>query len=224
MTIANCCPRRAVPARLAMLACVACVLAACVAHAPTRPADAPTPPAVAPTVSEHADTPAQRSEAETRRDLAKSNRYSLDPAQAGYYLDVLQGRLVQALGADTKLSRTPNRIGIDLAHRVRFDTVRPWLDATGCRLLQPLADALVEFGKTVILVRVGVDGSGSQAETLAKRRAHAVAECLLRSGIAARRIVVVAPRSDTAAPAANATADALELDVELILRAAKNNR
>lgn len=217
MTIVSRCLRCAGPTRLAMLACVSCVLAACAARAPTRPT-------VAPTVSEHADTPVQRSEAETRRDLAKSNRYSLDPAQAGYYLDVLQGRLVQVLGADTKLSRTPDRIGIDLAHRVQFDARSPWLDTAGCRLLQPLAHALAEFGKTVIVVKVGVGGAGAETEMLAQRRARAVAECLSKSGIALRRIVIASTQTADTSPTTSALAGELELDVELILRDVKNER
>lgn len=215
MTIVSCRRRCAGPTRLAMLACVSCVLAACVVHAPPRPA-------VAPTVREHGDTPAQGGGAETRRDLAKSNRYSLDPAQAGYYLDVLQGRLVQVLGADTKLSRTSDRIGIDLAHRVQFDARSPWLDTAGCRLLQPLAHALVEFGKTVIVVKVGVGGAGAETEMLAQRRARAVAECLSKSGIAPRRIVIASTQTTDTLPTTSAVESELELDVELILRDVKN--
>ncbi|MDE1961617.1 MAG: hypothetical protein KGI64_05205 [Xanthomonadaceae bacterium] len=153
-----------------------------------------------------------------------SERDSLSASEAGYYLDVLQGRLVQVLGADTKLSRTADRIGIDLAHRLKFDTRSPWLDAAGCRVLEPLARALVEFRKTVIAVKVGVDGAGREAETLAERRAGAVAECLASAGVISKRIVIVVTRSASAASAANAAADALELDAELILRDAKNDR
>lgn len=198
-----------------MLTLVSCAMAACAGRAPTRPV-------VAASVREHGSTNAQRSEAVALRDLAEIPRDSLSESQAGYYLDVLQGRLLTVLGTDAKLSRTQDRIGIDLAHRVPLDAVSPWLGATGCRLLRPLADALVEFRKTVIAVKVGDDGADKEATALAGRHARAVAACLSMSGIASRRIVIAAMRPAMATSVTDAASDKLELDVVLILRDAKN--
>ena len=208
---------------LAMSTLASCAIAACAGHAPTRPAVAHHA-ASAPAVRKYGSWSTETSAAEAKRDLAKSDRDSLSASEAGYYLDVLQGRLLQVLGADTKLSRTADRIGIDLAHRVQFDASSPWLDAAGCRVIEPLARALAEFRKTVIAVKVGADGSDRKAEMLAERRAGAVAECLAHSGVISKRIVIVVTRSASATSAANAATDALELDVELILRDAKNDR
>ncbi len=204
--------------RSATLALVSCAIAACAGHAPTRPAVVHHA-ASAPAVRKHGGWSTETSAAEAKRDLAKSDRDSLSASEAGYYLDVLQGRLLQVLGTDAKLSRTADRIGIDLSDRVRLDANSPWLDAAGCRLLQPLARALAEFRKTVISVKVGAYGSDRKAEMLAERRSDAVAECLARSGIMPRRIVVRTLLSD---PAANASGGALKLDVELVLRNAGN--
>lgn len=204
--------------RPAALALASCAIAACAGHAPTRPAVAHHA-ASAPTVRKHGSWNTETSAAEAKRDMAMSERDSLTASEAGYYLDVLQGRLVQILGADTKLSRTADRIGIDLAHRLKFDTRSPWLDAAGCRVLEPLARALAEFRKTVISVKVGADGSDRKAEMLAERRSDAVAECLAHSGVMPTRIVVRTMLSDTAA---RASGGALKLDVELVLRNAGN--
>ncbi|MBU6200263.1 MAG: hypothetical protein KGP08_11485, partial [Xanthomonadaceae bacterium] len=138
MTIVNSHCRRRARMRLAMLTLISCTIAACAGHAPTRPAVAQRATS-APAVRKHGSWSTETSAAEAKRDLAMSERDSLSASEAGYYLDVLQGRLVQVLGADTKLSRTADRIGIDLAHRLKFDTRSPWLDAAGCRVLEPLA-------------------------------------------------------------------------------------
>jgi len=151
----------AILTRLVALMLASCALVACAGHAPTRPA------AVVPSVRGHGSGNTERSEAEVKRDLAKNERNTLSVSEAGYYLDVLQARLVQALGADVKLSRTPDRIGIDLAHRVPFESRGPWISEASCRLLQPLASALVEYRKTAVVVKVGANGTGKDAERLA---------------------------------------------------------
>ena len=206
--------RGAVRVRPAMLIVAACAIAACTGHGPTRSV-VPRQATNAPVGPERNGWKAQRSETQAKTDLAESRRYALDPSEAGYYLDVLQGRLLQLLGTDAKLSRTKDRIGIDLAHRVQFDARSPWLDETGCRILKPLARALMEFRKTVIFVTVGADGTDGEAKVLAQRRSDAVAECLVHSGITPRRIVIPAMLSDRAAVASGS---ALRLDVELVLR------
>lgn len=205
--------RGAVRVRQAVLMLVACAIAACTGHGPTRSV-VPRQPANPPAVPERSGWKAQRSETQAKTDLAESRRYSLDPSEAGYYLDVLQGRLLQLLGTDANLSRTKDRIGIDLAHRVRFEARSPWLDETGCRILKPLARVLVEFRRTVISVNVGADGTDGEAKMLAERRSDAVAECLAHSGIAPRRIVIPTMRSDQAVIVSGS---ALRLDVELVM-------
>lgn len=207
--------------QLPVLMLAVCTIAACSGHAPTR-SSMSRHAASATTVREPSGWNGHKSEVQAKRDLAKNDRDSLSASQAGYYLDVLQGRLLQVLGADTTLSRTPERIGIDLAHRVQFGAASPWLDTGGCKLLQPLARALVEFRKTLIVVKVGVDGAGRDAEMLAELRARAAAHCLAISGVASKRIVIVAAQSVGSAPAATAVGGALELDVELVLREAKS--
>jgi len=208
----------AILTRLVALMLASCALVACAGHAPTRPA------AVVPSVRGHGSGNTERSEAEVKRDLAKNERNTLSVSEAGYYLDVLQARLVQALGADVKLSRTPDRIGIDLAHRVPFESRGPWISEASCRLLQPLASALVEYRKTAVVVKVGANGTGKDAERLEERRAHAVAECLSRFGIALRRIVIMTTPSAEATPATDVADAGLVLDVELILRDGKRGR
>lgn len=217
MTTGNFHSRFTALARLVALPLATCALAACAGHAPTHPA-------VAPSVRGHGSGSTERSEAEVKRGLAKNKRDTSSVSEAGYYLDVLQARLVQVLGADTKLSRTPDRIGIDLVHRVPFESSGPWISEASCRLLQPLASALAEYRKTAVVVRVGVDGAGEEAERLAERRAHAVAVCLSRSGIASQRIVIMTTSSTEAARASDAAEADLQLDVELILRDERSER
>jgi outer membrane protein OmpA-like peptidoglycan-associated protein len=211
MTTRNLHLRFAVRSRFAV---VMLVLSACAGHAPTRRA-------VAPSVRDHVGAP--RDEAEAKRDLAKNKRDTLSASEAGYYLDVLQGRLLQALGAEARLSRTTDRIGIDLTHRVRFDGNSPRLTPAGCQTLQPLTRALIEFRKTLIVVKSVIDGAGQEAKMLAERRSRAVADCLASSGVAPRRIVIVATKSTETALDANAEGDKLELDIKLVLRPAKSD-
>jgi outer membrane protein OmpA-like peptidoglycan-associated protein len=191
-----------------------CTIVACSGHAPTRRA-------VAPSVREHVGAP--RDEAEAKRDLAKNKRDTLSASEAGYYLDVLQGRLLQVLGVEARLSRTTDRIGIDLAHRVQFDGSSSRLTPAGCQALQPLVRALIEFRKTLVVVKAGIDSADQESEMQAERRSRAVADCLASSGVASRRIVIVATKSAETALDANATGDKLELDIELVLRAEKSD-
>lgn len=198
----------------AMLTLAACALAACTEHAPTRPV-VPIQAAKAPVITERSGWNARRSEAQAAKSQAERRRDSLDPSEAGYYLDVLQGRLLQLLGTDATLSRAKDRIEINFGHHVHFDVSDPWLDAAGCRGIKPLARALVEFRKTVISVKVGADGADHEAEVLAEHRSDAVAECLSRFGITPRRIVIPAIKSDATE---SASAGVLILDAVLVLR------
>ncbi len=199
-----------------------CTIVACSGHAPTRPV-VPRHAVNTPTVPEHSGLSERRSEAQAKRDLAKNSRDSLSASEAGYYLDVLQGRLLQVLGADTPLARTPERIGINLAQRVKFDDSNLRLSPAGCRALQSLAQALVEFRKTLIVVKVGVDGTGRAAEMLAERRSRGIADCLANYGVPTRRIVIVSGQFAGNASTTNQAGDTLELDVELVLREAKGD-
>lgn len=173
------------------------------------PAHAPKPAAVA--------APARRVEPEKSSPPplpAYSSRDALSPAEVGYYMDVLQGRLKQVPGGKLGIARRRNVIALVLPDAFDADSAR--LNANAHAVFVQLARVLVEYRKTTVTVRVSGDDSKTAPGTaaLASLRGTAVADELRLDGVGSHRLIAaMAPASvavkGKAAPAKRARLELL---------------
>lgn len=229
-------PIAAVPSSLRVFALAAlCALAACAklrTHAP--PAAAATPPAAQPAVKSSGSATAQRATVldphaeEQDKDriklaLAKSSHDALSPAQVGYYMDVLHGRLKQVAGV--AVDRQDERIILDLS--LRFEAGGAKLDASMHEILAQLANVLVEYRMTLVSVHMdaGVIDDPAASPALMGRRAQALAHYLAAAGVAGKRIVIAGSPSQRSLPGDGGEDRAhVELQIEPIVGASTPQR
>jgi hypothetical protein len=222
---------------------LAILLAACT-QSPPKPPPAPPPPAkpaaatpakpaAATPTPPRADEP-RRIDAENfarERDrlaatLGRDERAALADTEVGYYMDVLQGRLLQRAGDRLTVTRESDRLIVALNGAFesagdRCQPARPLGEA-----LQALAKVLAEFDKTLVALRVEADVRGAALDPVqAHRYAVAAARSLEQAGVAGRRLAVVergaAAKAPASAGAATTTAH-VEVDIDPIRRRAGN--
>ena len=149
--------------------------------------------------------------------MAVQPRESLAKAEAGYYLDVLQGRVKPMVRAGLSLSRQADRVDIELSGRAGFVAGSGQISPLMREMLARLAAVLAEYRKTVVTVRVRGDDSSPLAgrARLAELRGLAVTAYLVDAGVPRRRILLT-----SAAAAANPSAGGrLVLQIEPVVRA-----
>jgi len=166
----------------ALLAVAMFALAACATH----PRPAPPPARQARSV------PAPRTRVRVPPAPPANSADSLAPADVGYYMDVLQGRLRQVAGRSIALSRQGDRIVIDLTSRMVFAPGSTQLGAGDHAIIASLSRVLVEYRKTLVSVRVRAADPATHAidPRLSQQRAQAIANDLAEAGVGTRRIVV----------------------------------
>jgi outer membrane protein OmpA-like peptidoglycan-associated protein len=200
--------------RLLLLPCALGLLSGCASHPPqhttsqAQPTE-PSAPAVkepsAPAVKPHSKPAAPHDN--NRANPAATNKEGVPAGEAGYFLDVLQGRMRQALDPAVIVRRERGSIVLDLSHRIGFgDEAR--LDDAGRAVLLSLSKVLGEYRAALVTVRVDVQGDGEIARKLAQQRENAIVRVLIDSGISAARIAAAVP--DTAARNGN-------LHIEILL-------
>jgi outer membrane protein OmpA-like peptidoglycan-associated protein len=113
-------------------------------------------------------------------------RKNVAPSDAGYYLDVLHGRLQQVLDPAVIVGRDGSRIVLDFSRRFGFVAASAQLDDVDRRLLAPLVNVLGEYQSVAVSVRVNTDDDA--ARELAQQRASAIAQVMTDGGIGAARI------------------------------------
>jgi outer membrane protein OmpA-like peptidoglycan-associated protein len=198
---------------------LALALAACASHQPrTSPQTSAKP--VAPSVSSPVAARAtvadsgsyENKKKHIRQELGKNPSDALAPADVGYYLDVLQGRLKQIVGKNLAVERHGDRITLQFSH-VDFDAGSAQINPSMRDTLAPVSGVLSEYRKTLVSVKLRSKEPGTPANPgITAKRAQAVAHYLATSGIVARRIVV------TGSPGAPAeTPEQLELELEPIV-------
>lgn len=194
------CVRRAWnPHALALLAATTLALAACATH--PRPQSPPPPPLPARTAH---SVPAPRTRArvpqtpQTPQAPAAVSGESLAPADVGYYMDVLQGRLRQAVGKGVAVGRQGNRIVLDLTSRIAFGPGGIQLGAGDHAIIASLARVLVEYRMTELSVRVRAADPATHAidPRLSQQRAQAIGNDLAGAGVAPGRIAVAGVGAD----------------------------
>lgn len=150
-----------------------------------------------PATGTHARVPAHEA---AREPASTSRRTGLAAQEVGYYLDALQGRLLQKMSREINVVRQGDRIAIEIPGTE--DAAR--LQQT----LRSIANVLSEYR----FMRVTLHSAPSVGETasVAENRAQDAARTLTRSGVAAWRISV------TGGAAPNASAH-IELSLEPIV-------
>lgn len=170
-----------------MMLC-ALAIAGC-ARTPARPApSAPRPPRPeapgAPAAAVYTDRTIVAGKAQARRVIAAGGQGAVAPADAGYFLDVLQGRLLQRAGAQFSVERRGERLVLTANASAGQAGPGPGLSAEGERALAAVAGVLSEFRSSLIVVRI-TDGAPARA----RQRAVAVARSLVVGGVERRRVL-----------------------------------
>ena len=214
--------------RLALIGAVAaCALCSC-AQPRSKSAPAPvievpaTTVAAATAPAAPAATPKPRAPPKTAS-VAKKTLPAIPAAEAGYYLDVMQGRLKQAAGADGTISRFDNRIVV--ATNANFDpaSARLQIDAERNVGLAAVAKTLVEYRSTRVAVRVrSVDGAADASDAAsAQACTQALTRYLQGAGVAAEQLSDAdATRGSTPARTLAVKSARVELSIEPVVRSA----
>jgi len=151
---------------------------AAVTHVPTSSAPE------APTYAQDAD--------KARATLARKSGEGLTPDKVGYYMDVLQARLRQAVAPHVQIARKQASIVMSLSGGCEFSTGRMQPDAASRDVFGASAGVLKEYRKTLVTV-LAQDAQADAAPAdpqLLRRCALATALQLSAAGLNAKHIVV----------------------------------
>lgn len=182
---------------------------------------AATPDAVPPIVPSQPKKPPERSP--PKRPVAGEHE-ALGVADIGYYMDVLQGHLMQVVGKVARIERRGDDILVSVPYAAGFEPGSAKLTVAGRARLKPLAEALATFRLTMLAVQLRGDEASPAAASLplASQRVSAVARYLSDAGIAGRRITTPAG-APLRPPATEASAvDRLQIELELTPLVAAN--
>ena len=130
---------------------------------------------------------------------ARKNRYAtlarpenaLSPDEIGYFADVHEGRLRQALaGTSIRIQRVGDRLLLTIPGRLSFDTDSTHIIDAARPALAGIATVLVEFDKTLVSVFGHTDNRGDPGynQALSEKRAISVARFLAEEGVATERL------------------------------------
>ncbi|MEO7251313.1 MAG: hypothetical protein ABIW30_01755, partial [Arenimonas sp.] len=146
---------------------------------------------------------------------AHSSHDALSPAEVGYYMDVLQGRLKQVPGGKLGVARRRNVIALVMPDA--FDAGGARLNRVARAIFLQVSKVLVEYRKTTVTVRVGDDAAKTTPGTapLATLRGTALADELRLAGVGSRRIVVAAPPAGIASKGKTASVKRAQLEILL---------
>ena len=163
--------------------------------AAAAPPAAGTNAAPAPTLETSKPRPGLPASNAAKQPPAGGGGEGLTSSDVGYYMDVLQGQLTQAVGREARIERRGSSIVLLLP--LGFDADSAQLNAAGRQSLSQLAEILSEYRLTIVSVQVsGPDsdphGPGSR---LASDRVAALSKYLTRAGVAGKRISTVSERS-----------------------------
>lgn len=185
------------------------------------PAQRPAEPAI-----RHAE-PAQsaKSEQDLLEQLRRDPQLSIAAADAGYFLDVMQARLLRLRAEGVQVAREAEQFRITLAAPM-FESGAASL-TPGARLrVSAIADVLLEYRETSVVVHGHTDSSGPAQVNLdlSRKRAEAVARVLLEHGIARARLLAVGhgatrPLADNASPEGQGANRRVELVLRPVVRA-----
>lgn len=118
---------------------------------------------------------------------------ALTGGSIGYYMDVQETKLRHQLeGTGVSVSRNGNQIVLNMPGNITFDLDQSAIRPEFSEVLDSVALVLDEYDQTLIEVVGHTDSSGSDAynQLLSERRADAVGNHLIRSGVLPKRVAV----------------------------------
>lgn len=145
-------------------------------------------------------------------------------ADTGYYLDVQEAQLRQALdGTGIGLFRDNLDIRLRISGTEAFDTASTRLNPAVEQVLATVAEVLKDYRLTLVVVHGHTDAAGDTGtnQRLSEQRALAVAGRLVASGLEAERIVTVGhgesrPLAHDTSPESRWPDRRIEIELELI--------
>lgn len=149
---------------------------------PAAGSDAAPGPATA-AIEPRQAAPVSRS---ARQAASGGSRDALSPDDVGYYMDVLQGQLTQAIGRDARIERRGSSIVLLLP--LGFDGDGARLNLAGQQAVRRLAEILSEYRLTIVAVQVSGPDSEPQNSRLATDRVAVLSRYLSHAGVAGKRI------------------------------------
>lgn len=190
---------------------------------PAAPAPAPeTVPEMRPaepSIRQSEPARSAQTEQELRAQLQRDPELSIALAETGYFLDVLQARLLQMQGTGIQVARGEGQVRITLSAPM-FESGQASLTAEARARVAAIAEVLRVYRATSVVVHGHTDSSGPPQVNLAlsHQRAEAVARVLIDNGVARARLLAVG-HGATLPRAANDTAEgqAANRRVELVL-------
>ena len=149
---------------------------------------APGTDAAPPTAAAVGEPRMQPARGIAKRPPAGDGREGLSSDDVGYYMDVLQGQLTQAVGRDARIERRGSSIVLVLP--LGFDVDSAQLNPAGRQSLRRLAEILSEYRLTVVSLQVSGPDSGANGPNprLASDRVAALSKYLTHAGVAGKRI------------------------------------
>src|SRR5690606_28809762 len=125
---------------------------------------------------------AAATEERLREQLRRDERASVEGDESGYFLDVLQARLMQLRAEGVQVEREDDQFRITLAAPM-FESGKNALTAEGRLRIDSVAAVLAEFRATSVVIHGHTDSSGPPQVNLAlsRQRAEAVARVLIDS-------------------------------------------
>lgn len=165
-----------------------------------------------------------QTEQELRAHLQRDPELSIAHAETGYFLDVLQARLLQMQGTGIQVAREEGQFRITLAAPM-FESGQASLTAEARARVAAVAEVLRVYRATSVVVHGHTDSSGPPQVNLAlsRQRAEAVARVLLENGVARARLLAVGhgaalPRADNDSPEGQAANRRVELVLQPVVR------
>lgn len=165
---------------------------------------------------------AEQQIAEQRRHLLQGHGLSIAPADAGYYLDVLEAELRQILqDGISSANRQDRSILLHIPGSFAFDSGRARINESAKLLLDRIAEAAARYTETLIIIDSHTDPAGDAGLNLelSKQRAIAVARVFLDHGIHGDRIVAFghgeSGQSGKTGPSAGGDRFARRIDIRL---------
>ena len=128
-----------------------------------------------------------------KRALIGAGIGALAGGSIGYYMDVQEARLRQQLeGTGVSVSRQGNEITLNMPGNVTFDVDQAAIRPQFGPILESVALVLDEYDQTLVEVVGHTDATGGQGynQLLSERRADAVGDFLVRSGVMPQRVAI----------------------------------
>lgn len=125
--------------------------------------------------------------------LLANQESSLETNEIGYYMDILEARLIFALGESSiSMSRAMDTIKLVLPGADSFDINRSVLKSQALSELSPVSSILAEYSSTRVSVHGHTDAQGDLAvnQRLSERRAFSVAQFLAEAGVRPNRLLI----------------------------------